>query len=377
MNTVIVRYSEIGSKSGNVRSKMQQALRQRIHNRLEYEDFEFNKAKVVQGRIIVEDSEKGVAETVADIPGVASASPCLKADSNLEDIKKIAEKLEIGETFGIDTNRSGEHEFNSQDVNIELGSYIEDLTGSSVDLDNPDTWVGIDVRDETTYIFTETFDGVGGLPVGVESSLAALISGGIDSPVSAFEVMRRGSSIVPIYFYNKPLAAEDHLMRFEAAVKELKKYHPSKDWYYYRIDMEEVNNKLMNDIDRGRMILHRALMFRVAEKLAEEENLKGLVTGEAMGQKSSQTPANLKVTSSEVDIPVHRPLLTQDKKDIISSSKELGTFELAKIDSACRSISPSSPATDLKKRHFEVLKDEVEFSDLVDKAVSKAEKLRI
>jgi thiamine biosynthesis protein ThiI len=377
MNTVIVRCSEIGSKSGNVRSKMQQALRQRVHNRLEYEGFDFDKVKTSRGRIIVENIDEEAAESVADIPGIASASPCLKTDSDLESIKEASEDLEIGDTFGIEANRSGEHDFDSQDVNVEIGSYIENLTGASVDLDNPDTWVGIDVRKDTTYLFTETFDGVSGLPVGVESSLAALVSGGIDSPVSAFEVMRRGSSIVPIYFYNKPLAAEDHVMRFEAAVKELKKYHPSKDWYYYRIDMEEVNRELMDDVDRGRMILHRALMFKVAEEIAEDENLKGLVTGEAMGQKSSQTPANLRITSSEIDMPVHRPLLTEDKNDIIERAKDLGTFELAEIDSACRSISPDSPATDLKKRHFEELKKEVDFAALVDKAVSTAEKVRI
>jgi thiamine biosynthesis protein ThiI len=377
MNTVIVRCSEIGSKSGNVRSKMQQALRQRVHNRLEYEGFDFDKVKTSRGRIIVENIDEEAAESVADIPGIASASPCVKTDSDLESIKEASEDLEIGDTFGIEANRSGEHDFDSQDVNVEIGSYIEDLTGASVDLDNPDTWVGIDVRKDTTYLFTETFDGVSGLPVGVESSLAALISGGIDSPVSAFEVMRRGSSIVPIYFYNKPLAAEDHVMRFEAAVKELKKYHPSKDWHYYRIDMEEVNRDLMDDVDRGRMILHRALMFKVAEEIAEDENLKGLVTGEAMGQKSSQTPANLRITSSEIDMPVHRPLLTEDKNDIIERAKDLGTFELAEIDSACRSISPDSPATDLKKRHFEELKKEVDFAALVDKAVSTAEKVRI
>lgn len=377
MNTVVVRYSEIGSKSGGVRSKMRQALRQRVNNRLEHENIEFAKVSESPGRLIIRDTGREAAEIAAAIPGVASTSPSIETSSNIESMKEAVQQVEVGDTFGIDTNRSGQHSFDSQDIAEELGAFVEEETGASVDLDDPDTWIGVDIREERTYIFTEKIEGVGGLPVGVESELAALVSGGIDSPVAAFEVMRRGSSILPIYFYNKPLAAEDHLMRFEQTVKELKKFHPSKKWFYYIIDMEEVNQLLMDEVGKGRMVLHRALMFRVAEKLAEEEDLKGLVTGEAIGQKSSQTPMNLYNTSSELDLPVHRPLLTRDKSSIVESAKEIDTFEYSKIDSACRSISPDSPSTELKSDRFEELKNRIEFEELVEKLFSEAEKVRI
>lgn len=378
LETVVARYSEIGSKSGQVRNKMHQVLRERINNRLEHEEFDFDKVKTIRGRIIVEgiDAEEA-AESVADTPGVASASPCLKTSSDIESIKKTTSKLNVGSTFGVETNRAGEHEFDSRDVNIEVGSHIEDKTGASVDLDNPDTWIRVDVRDKETYVFNDVIEGVAGLPTGVNSDLAALISGGIDSPVAAFEVMRRGSSIMPIYFYNKPIAAEDHLMRFEGAVKQLKKYHPTKKWFYYKVDFEEANNKLLDEVERGRMIIHRALMFKIAERLADKENLQGIVTGEAMGQKSSQTAANLNLTSGSVDTALHRPLLTADKSSIVERAKVLGTFEYSKIDSACRSISPDNPATNLSRKDFEKLKNQVDFDDLVDDMVSKAEKRRI
>ncbi len=377
MNTVVVRYSEIGSKSGGVRSKMRQALRQRVNNRLEHENIEFSKVSESPGRLIIRETDREAAEIAAETPGVASTSLCIKTESNIESMKETVQQLDVGDTFGIDTNRSGQHSFDSQDVAEELGAFVEEETGASVDLDDPDTWIGVDVREDETYIFTERIEGVGGLPVGVESELAALVSGGIDSPVAAFEVMRRGSSILPIYFYNKPLAAEDHLMRFEQTVEELKKFHPSKKWFYYIIDMEEVNQLLMEEVGKGRMVLHRALMFRVAEKLSEEEGLKGLVTGEAIGQKSSQTPMNLYNTSSELDLPVHRPLLTRDKSSIVESAKEIDTFEYSKIDSACRSISPDNPSTELKSDRFEELKNRIEFEELVEKLFSEAEKVRI
>jgi thiamine biosynthesis protein ThiI len=378
MKTVIARYSEIGSKSGQVRSKMHQVLRERVNNRLKHEGIDFEKVSTSRGRIIVENTKaKKAAEHVADTPGIASASPCLKTCSDIDNISETAGKLEVGDTFGVETNRAGEHSFDSHEVNVEVGSHIEEETGSSVDLDNPDTWLRIDIRQDTTYVFNQRIEGVGGLPTGVNSDMAALISGGIDSPVAAFEVMRRGSSITPIYFYNKPIAAEDHIMRFEAAVRELKRYHPSKKWFYIRVDFEEVNQILMNKVERGRMVLHRALMFRVAEELAEEYGLKGIVSGEALGQKSSQTASNLKLTSRSLDTPIHRPLLTSDKNKIVERSKRLDTFELSKIDSACRSISPDNPATNLSRDDFESLKKRVGFEDLVDNAVSSSEKVRI
>lgn len=357
---------------------MHQVLRERVNNRLEHEEIDFEKVSTSRGRIIVKNTDaEEAAEHVADTPGISSASPALQTGSEIQEIKETAGELEVGDTFGVETNRAGEHSFDSHKVNVEVGSYIEDETGASVDLDNPDTWIGIDIRQDTTYIFNERIEGVGGLPTGVNSDLAALISGGIDSPVAAFEVMRRGSGITPIYFYNKPIAAEDHVMRFEASLKELKKYHPQKKWFYLRVDFEEINELLMDEVGRGRMVLHRALMFRVAEELAEKYGLNGLVTGEALGQKSSQTVDNLRLTSGELDLPVHRPLLTADKNEIVERSKQLGTFENSKIDSACRSISPDSPATSLSQSDFESLKKRVGFEELVDKAVSKAEKVRI
>jgi len=377
MDNVIVRYSEIGRKSGGVRAKMRQALRQRVNNRLEHEDVEFDKVSESQGRLIIRDTVREAAEVAADTPGVASASPCLKTTPEISELKDAVKQLEIGSSFGVKANRAGEHDFDSMDVEREIGSFVEHQTGAEVDLDDPDTWIGVDVREDEAYLFNERVEGVGGLPVGVESSMAALVSGGIDSPVAAFEVMRRGSNVIPVYFYNRPLAAGDHVLRFEESVKELKKYYPSRNWYYYKVDLKEVNQKLMESVDRGRMVLHRALLFRVAEELAEDECLKGLVSGEAIGQKSSQTPQNLYLASSEVDMPVHRPLLSRDKNDIVEEAKWIGTFDISTVDSACRSISPDNPATSLDESSFKRLKNDVGFENLVEKAVSNAEKVRI
>lgn len=374
MRNVLVRYGEIGTKSRYVQSQMRQRLRQKIQDRLEYDSIDFEKVSSMPGRIIVETGEaKKAAEAASEVPGVVSTYPATKVDASIEEMKEASESFGYGETFGVDANRSGKHDFTSRDIEEELGAHIEDFSGASVDLDNPDTLLGVDVRSDEAYLFTERIEGVGGLPVGSQKPVLALVSGGIDSPVAAFQMMRRGSDVTLVYFYNRPIAAEDHLLRFESVLEKLERFNPGKQWEYFIVDMEDVNQELM-DVGRGRMVLHRVVMFRVAEKLAEGEGLKGLVTGESLGQKSSQTVSNLELTSSQIDKPVHRPLIAWDKNDIVREAKKIGTFEEATVDSACRTISPENPATKLSEEDFQALKEGVDVGELVKTAFEVAEK---
>ncbi|MBC5793043.1 MAG: tRNA sulfurtransferase [Nanohaloarchaea archaeon] len=371
MNCVLVRFGEMGAKSNQVRGKMAKILRQRVQDILDYEDIDA-KARTIEGRILVETkSSDEAAKLISKVPGVSSASPAKKVENNLEKIKQQIDEIEVGETFGVRANVAGDRKYNSRDLEVELGAHVEGKTGAQVDLDNPDTWLRIDLRQEGAFVFGQKIEGPDGFPVGSEGKLGALISGGIDSPVAAYEAMTRGSSITPIYFFNRPIAAEDHKMRFNAVVNKLKRFHPSKDWEAIIVDMKEVNEKLM-DVDRGRMVLHRKIMLEVAERIAEQENLEGLVTGEAIGQKSSQTPRNLRITAP--DIPVHRPLLTRSKSEITSKARELGTFEEAKINSACQTMAPDNPRTRMKESEMDSLRRKVGYEALVEKAVESAEK---
>ncbi len=374
MNHVLVRYSSIGTKSRPVQKRMRAVLRQRVQDRMEYEDIDYEKVSTDHGRIIVKTSSaEEAAENVSELPGVASASPALKTGADMESIKVASEEFEYGDTFGIDANRAGKHDFSSQDVKVELGSYVEDFTGATVDLDNPDTLLEADIRNDDAYLFTERVKGPGGLPVGSQGSLAALVSGGIDSPVAAYQVMKKGADIVPIYFYNKPIAAEDHLLRFHASLEKLRRFNPGKNWEYYVIDMEEVNKELRG-VGKGRMLLHRIVMFRVAEKIAEKEGVKGIVTGESLGQKSSQTATNLELTSQEVGKPIYRPLLGLDKNEIVARAKKLGTFKEATIDSACSTLAPEKPSTRMNGGVLGELKTEVDIEGLVEKAFETRDK---
>lgn len=372
----LIRYGEIGTKSNTVQKQMIQALRQRIEDSLELEGLEYEKVSQKHGRIIAYVEQAGkAAELLRQTPGVKTVSPAEQTEPTLDAVKEASENFEYGETFGVNPN-TGNTELSTPEIAEEIGAHVQEFTGAEVDLDSPDTWLGVDVRQDKAYVFTEKLEGPGGFPAGTQGSYAALISGGIDSPVAAYRMMTRGADITPVYFYNKPIAAEDHLMRFKAAAKKLKKFHPSKNWKAYIVDMEEVNEELM-EIGKGRMVLHREIMFRVAEKIAEREGLNGIVTGESLGQKSSQTSANLELTSSSIEKPVMRPLLTRGKNSISEEAREIGTFEEAEINSACRSLSPDNPATSLKRGKLEDLRYAVSSDDLVEKAFDSVEDIEL
>lgn len=374
METLVVRYGEIGSKSRKVRSQMEQVLRQRVEDRLEYEEIEYGKVSLFPSRIIVNTGEaEKVAEKLAELPGVSSVSPAIETDPEMQSLKEAGAELEIGGSFGVETNRSGSHEFDSRDVNREVGSYIMQEFDTEVDLDDPDTWVRIDLRNDVAFVYSEKFEGPDGFPVGSQGEVAALISGGIDSPVAAYEIMTRGADITPVYFYNRPIAAEDHLLRFESSLKELERINPGKKWSYFVVDMQRINEKLMEEIGSGRMVVHRRLMFRIAERLAEKEGLKGIVTGESMGQKSSQTPRNLEATTEAVSKPIFRPLLTRSKSEISKAARERGTMENASIESACTSLSPEQPSTEIKDSDLERLEEKLDIERLVEEAVENTE----
>ena len=374
MDYLLVRYGDIGSKSYSVRNRMAQTLRQRVEDRLRYEEIDHDKVSLKHGRVLVEDvlAEKA-ADKIKELPGVSSVSPAYRCKNDIEQIKKKVLELEVKGSFGVDTKRSAETEFDSMDVNREIGAYIQNKKDLEVDLDDPDSWIRIEVRENGTFIFSDKLEGPDGFPAGTSGELAALISGGIDSPVAAYEVMKRGADITPVYFYNRPLAAEDHLIRFEEAVKELKRFNPSRDWSYYLVDFKEVNEELMEALGRGRMVIHRMLMFKVAEKIAEKEGLQGIVTGESMGQKSSQTASNLEKTSGGIEKPIYRPLLTSSKSQITGKARDIGTYELSEIDSACRTMAPDNPATSISQEDFSELLEKIDIDALADKAFKKAE----
>jgi len=328
-------------------------------------------------RLLVRDAAdaEAVAAACAEVPGVVWARPCVACDPVLDDIVTVCRTLASdhpdGAAFAVDADRVGDadqHAFTSSDLEREAGSAVVEATGAPVDLDNPDRTYRIECREETAYLSVRRFDGPGGLPLGTQGRAVSLVSGGIDSPVATWELMRRGCEIVPVYVDLGDYGGADHRARAIETVRTIARRAPNADMRMHVVPAGDVVERLMESVDDTRMLSLRRAMLAIAAEVATDEHAHSIVTGESLGQKSSQTGENLAVTEAAVDYPVHRPLLTRDKTDIVAAARDLGTYDDSTLPVGCERVAPSFPETNASLSAVEA----AEPDDLFDLAVAAA-----
>ncbi|MFB6112872.1 MAG: tRNA sulfurtransferase [Halodesulfurarchaeum sp.] len=352
-DVVVVRHGDIGVKSSRVQSRMERRLAENLAELLADRGVP-GTVEREWGRLFVRTEEPGdAAEEAADAFGVVSTSPARSVTPDLDAICEVlantAREHYDGGSFAVDARRTGGQDFTSQDVGAAGGEAIwtavEDDVDPSVDLDDPDITFSVEVRESEAFVFLETIDGPGGLPVGSQRPLVSLVSGGIDSPVAGWLAMKRGSPILPLYFDLGQYGGPDHRQRALATIERLADFAPNQNWQVIVSPIGPYLEQIEAELDDLRMLVLRRLMLEVAERVAKDRGAVGLVTGEAIGQKSSQTAANLAVTDRVTTLPVHRPLSSWNKQEIISLARDIGTYEDATIQAGCNRIAPDRPET--------------------------------
>jgi len=353
-DVVLVRHGDLGSKSRGVKRDMEHRLGENLEAILDDRGLA-GEVELTWSRPRVHTTEAdvaAVAEAAADAFGVVSASPALSVASELDAIcdalARTAGAVYDKGTFAVDARRADRSlPFDSEDVQREGGQAVWDAVAPefepAVDLDDPDVTFGVEVREEATFLYTDTVDGVGGLPLGTQDPVVVLVSGGIDSPVAAFELMRRGCPVVPVYVDLGDYGGPDHRARALRTVRDLRRYAPNFDLEPWVVPGGDAAARLVEAMDRGRMLAHRRFLLAVGEAVAERVGAVGVATGEAVGQKSSQTATNLAVTDAATDLPVHRPLLTWDKHEVTQRAREVGTFHDSTIPAGCNRLVPDEP----------------------------------
>lgn len=375
--TVLLRYGEVGTKSSRVRGQMVTQLCENVTALLADRgvpgDVEYRMARPV----VHTDDPVATASVAADAPGVVSTSPALRVDSTFDAVAdalaRTARTVYEEGTFAVRAHRSTDDlPFTSEDIEVDGGSAVweavEDEFDPSVDLEDPDVTFHVEARREDAYVYLEVVPGPGGLPLGSQADLVALVSGGIDSPVAAHEAMRRGARVTPVYLDLGKFGGVDHRTRAVESVRTLSQYDPELDGLVV-VPAGDTVAHLVETMDRGRMLSFRRYMYCVAEHIAADRNAHGVVTGEAIGQKSSQTVQNFGVTSRATDLPVHRPLLTVDKTDITDRAREVGTFREATVPAGCNRVVPDRPETNASLQRLR----EVEPADLFERAAADAD----
>jgi len=297
----LVRYSEIALKSEPVRRDWENRLVQNIKRSLKTQ-----KVGKERGRIWVEE---GDSKKLEKILGIQSFSPCSQCElEELEDfVLDYAKKILKGKnSFGLKVKRSGDHDFTSQDVAKDLGGKIQkEMPRLCVNLDNPQKWIFIEIRDNNCYIFDKIFKGYGGLPVGSSGRLVSLFSGDINSAVSSWMMMKRGCEIIPIYFDCNNQADFDRAKELSYALKD----------FYLDFDLKVVNCQI-----------NKKKMYEVVEKIAEETGAKGIVTGEALSlcRPGDERFEDLIEFNKFTKLPIYRPLTCLDKDEVEAISKRIG-----------------------------------------------------
>jgi thiamine biosynthesis protein ThiI len=256
--------------------------------------------------------------------------------------------LSTAKTFALRIKRVGKHDFSSNDKAIELGDVVRKaFPHLKVNLAAPDVEIHVEIRQDECYLYDTVIKGVGGLPLGVEGTLVALVSGGIDSPVAAWMMMKRGCRIVPIFVALDTFLDETVLARAERVVEILRQYQPDiqlrviHDPYLAAAKKELIRHRQ----EKYTCLFCKRRMYRIAEKVAQEVGAKGIVNGESLGQVASQTLDNLVVLSDAATIPIYRPLIGFDKADTIVLAREIGTFEESTSKATgCKAV-PTGPST--------------------------------
>ncbi|WP_336038196.1 tRNA sulfurtransferase [Halobacterium yunchengense] len=382
-DAVLVRHGDVGVKSSSVQAGMERRLRDNVGAMLADRGVD-GEVEREWGRVVVRTSDPdAAADAAADTFGVVSASPAVSVEPTLDAIRgalaETAREHYEGGTYAVDARRTGDHAFTSHDVNREGGDAVwyavEDDVAPAVDLDDPDLSFFVEVRDEEAFVFLEKRDGPGGLPLGSQAPLVALVSGGIDSPVAAWTAMKRGSPVVPLYLDLGPYGGPDHLARAEETVRRLAAYAPGRDLDLRVAPAGDAVQRLAEATGRTRMLSYRRFMYRVAERVAEDVGAAGIVTGESLGQKSSQTAANFAAVDRATDLPVHRPLFALDKQEIVARARDIGTYRDSTIDVGCNQLAPRQPLTAAPLES--VLADEpdalFEWADAVARDTERAE----
>lgn len=338
-----------------------------------------------QGRIVIEGSGLQVAETVSRVFGVASSIPAVRVTNDFDTIIKTvmevaASVVQPGQTFAIDCRRVGNQEYSSRDVEVAAGNEILNQLGGngiSVDLGDPDVTIHAEAR-EVAYIYHQVLPGPRGFPFGSQGRLIALFSGGIDSPVAAWLMMKRGAAIELLYMDQRPFVGESYYARAVTVARKLSSYVPLKEYYLTVAPMGTIMRCIAECVSpRYTCVVCKRMMYRVARTIADRCGADGIVTGECLGQVASQTLSNLRTIEDAVTIPVYRPLIGLEKLDSIAIAKRIGTYALSSSAVNDCSVVPSKPATKSLSAQVSVAEEGLDVKSLIVEAISNLTYVRL
>ena len=388
-NFLIIRYGEIGLKSTKVRRQLEDLLSNRIIQMMDRKNIHHQKLKILptRGRLFLyTDNLISAIDELKRCFGIVSLSPAFQAAADRKAIceasLKLAElELTKNSTFAIQTKRVGQHSFSSQEISAEVGAFILNNLADrniSVDLTNPNHTFYIEIRDKDAFLFNQIYNGPAGLPYGSQGKVISLVSGGIDSPIATWLMMKRGCEIIPLYCDLTPYSTSATYDRLIQVLQKLYEFSPHKQIILYKAPHGQMLKQVKELIPPKLTCLFcKRLMYKLAEMLAQSLTAKGIITGENLGQVASQTLDNLALLNYSMTIPLFRPLIGFDKVEIVNLSKTLGIYSKSIIQVPSCGAVPEFPETHGSLEAILEIEKQTNFNELVSEGFQKLEKIKV
>jgi thiamine biosynthesis protein ThiI len=378
MKSVVVHYQEIALKGNNrpwFIARLARNLREATR------DLGVREVRVLMGRIEVlldENADWSILRgRLSRVFGVANFAQAGRAPL---DVDAIAQAIlgDLGErtprTFRVSARRADKRfSLTSPQIEREVGGRIKEAKGWTVDLDDPELTIHVEALTTDAFYYFGKELGAGGMPVGVSGRVACLLSGGIDSPVAAWRLMRRGCRVLLVHFHSYPILSRASQEKVRELARILARYQFHSRLFL--VPFGEIQQQVTLSVAPPlRVIIYRRLMMRIAEQIARESRAQALVTGEVVGQVASQTLENLASINRVVTMPVLRPLIGLDKDEITAEAQRLGTYEISIIpdQDCCTLFTPRHPATKARTTDVERAEATLPVDEIVQRAVAAA-----
>ncbi|HHY34039.1 MAG TPA: tRNA 4-thiouridine(8) synthase ThiI [Firmicutes bacterium] len=404
---ILIRYGEIALKGEN-RRDFEFALKRNIQQSLE--GLEGITVRRAHGRFFVEgpglagNAETDALDRLSRIPGVVSISPSRLVPNDVDQIAEAGKEI-IGEfirenrrqvrlgvsggperentrpiTFKVTSKRAWKgFPLSSPELDAKIGAFLlRTYPELMVDVHHPSVTLGIEVREDGTYLYSKEIPGPGGLPAGTAGKGVLLLSGGIDSPVAGYLAARRGIRVLALHFWSYPITSQRSRDKVVDLVKILRRYDSSTRLYVAHFT--QIQTRIMEKCpEKLRVVVMRRMMMRVAEAFALKEGALCIVTGENVGQVASQTLESLRAIEEVTTLPVIRPLACFDKRETVELARKIGTYETSCLpyEDCCTVFVPRHPATKPGLEESRAAERALEIEEMVAKCVENIEEIRL
>jgi thiamine biosynthesis protein ThiI len=385
VDRLVAHYHEIGLKGRN-RDFFEEALTRNLKRALRGTGYK--RVRQAFGRVIVDlfpDARTDhVLERAARVFGIAYVGLGYQVGPDIDQIGELAVELmqrEPFDSFRVRARRSySTTPLSSNQLSIEVGQRIKDATGGAVDLKHADATTWIEMFGNEGVVYRDRMEGPGGLPVGVSGRMLALLSGGIDSPVAAWRMAKRGAEVEMVHFHGQPFTDPSSVRQVTDLAEVLTRYQLQTTLHL--IPLADAQREIATHAPSSlRVVLYRRMMMRIASALAEERKAKALVLGDSLGQVASQTIENIRTVDEAIgdSIEVLRPLIGMDKQEIVDDARSIGTYETStrKHQDCCVLFEPQAPATKTLPKDAARAERDLDMDALVGKAMTAREELAL